>query len=129
MDKAYFFQFQNEEDIAKWKWCGKGKYTTKSMYDHLTKDDAVNSYQYIWKSKIPYKIKIFTWLVANNAIPTKDNMKRRNWEGSPICTFCDQVETVDHLFFQCSIAKCVWGIVAASMGATTIPGDSRQYRP
>jgi hypothetical protein len=55
-------------------------------------------------------------------------MKKRKWEGNPICVFCDQVETISHLFFQCSNARCVWGIVAASMGAATIPGDPEQYR-
>jgi hypothetical protein len=54
------------------------------------------------ESKIPEKVKIFMWLVAQKAILTKDNMIRRNWQGGPI-------ETVDHLLFSCPIAKVVWG--------------------
>jgi hypothetical protein len=37
VDKAYCFQFQNEEDIVKWKWCGKGKYTTNQCMTTLQK--------------------------------------------------------------------------------------------
>jgi hypothetical protein len=34
--------------------------------------------QGIWKAKIPLKIKIFIWMVAQKAILTKDNMIIRN---------------------------------------------------
>jgi hypothetical protein len=91
--KAFCFQFQNEKDIINWKWDGKDQYTSKSMYDHLTKDDAGNSYKHIWKAKVPYKIKIFTYLIENNAIPTKDNMEKRKWEGGPMCVLWKQSDT------------------------------------
>jgi hypothetical protein len=39
-------------------------------------------------------------------------MLRRNWQGDPSCYFCIDLETVDHLFFECPIAKVIWGIVA-----------------
>ena len=29
------------------------------MYDHLSSDDEGNNFKYIWKAKIPYKIKKF----------------------------------------------------------------------
>jgi hypothetical protein len=79
---------------------GGGHFTTKTVYDHLTKNDCGNSFQHIWRSKIPLKIKIFTWQLENNAIPTKDNMVKWNWGGNPSCMFCKQIETADHLFFQ-----------------------------
>ena len=80
----------------------------------------------IWKGKIPAKIKIFLWLVANNAILTRDNMIRRKWPGDPSCLFCDRDESVSHLLFQCSMAKAVWGIVAFSLGATNVPRNFNQ---
>jgi hypothetical protein len=36
-----------------------GKFSTKSTYDHLSSDDEGNNFKYIWKAKIPYKIKKF----------------------------------------------------------------------
>ena len=80
------------------------------------------------KPKIPYKIKIFMWLVENNAILTKNNLIWRHWVGDPICQFCTAHETIDHLFFQCPVAKVTWGIVAHCLGATDIPQPILQYR-
>ena len=33
----------------------------------------------IWKANIPLKIKIWMWLIDNDAILTKDNVIKRNW--------------------------------------------------
>lgn len=80
----------------------------------------------IWKSKIPAKIKVFLWLMMNNATLTKDNLLKRKWSGDPSCYFCDNDENISHLFFQCSTAKTVWAIVARSIGADNIPRSLSQ---
>lgn len=54
----------------------------------------------------------------NNVVLTKDNLLRRKWVGSPTCYFCSH--TVAHLFFQCSTAKAIWGIVAKCIGANNV---------
>lgn len=87
-----------------------------------------NSSIYGWKSKIPYKIKIFTWLLENNAILTRDNMVKTKWAGKSTCVFCDQLETIEHLFFQCIVARCVWGIIGISLGTSCIPSNIAQYK-
>ena len=68
------------------------------------------------------------WLVENNAILTKDNLRKRHWEGSPICHFCNENKTIDHLFFQCHVAKITWGIIDLCIGATNIPRNLQQYK-
>jgi hypothetical protein len=84
------------------------------VYDHLTKTDNDPDYKRVWRAKVLEKIRIFMWLVEQNAILTKDNMLRKNWHGDPSCYFCDSPETVDHLFFECPIAKVVGvGVIAA----------------
>lgn len=65
-------------------------------------------------------------MLLNNAILTKDNMIRRNWSGDPTCYFCSQSENANHLFFQCSIAKAIWAIVAMCLGADNIPKSMDQ---
>lgn len=86
-----------------------------------------DAYSRIWKAKIPYKIKIFLWLLEQGATLTKDNMLKRKWVGDPTCRFCDNVETLDHLFFQCSTVKIIWGCVAACFGTNRIPGNLCQF--
>jgi len=58
----------------------------------------------------------------------KDNLIKKHWVGSPSCYFCQEDESIDHLFFQCSIAKTIWGIVGMCLGARDIPRNIRQYR-
>jgi hypothetical protein len=49
---------------------------------------------------------------------TKDNLGKRNLQGSSKCCFCDHEETVQHLFFQCPFAKIVWSIVRMTLYIT-----------
>lgn len=117
----------NLQDEIFWGWTNNGFFSVKSTYEHLTRSDTGDSYKMIWKAQIPYKIKIFLWLLAKGATLTKDNMRKRKWTGDPTCRFCDAVETTNHLFFQCPTAKVVWGIVATCMGANTVPSNLNQY--
>ena len=89
---AFSFPFSNEHDVVRWAWHRKG-FTSKSIYDKLTSDDNGCHFGHIWKAKIPYKIKIFCWLLEQKAILTKDTMIRRNWVGDPTCYFCSYPET------------------------------------
>jgi hypothetical protein len=104
-----------------------GKFTVKAMYDQLIVNDSGKSHTRIWKTKIPYKIKIFLWLIENEAILIKDNMIKRKWVGDPSCQFCEGLEDISHLPFRCFTTKCVWAIVAKSMGAQETPTSVEQY--
>lgn len=110
-----------------WQWARSGNFIVKSTYDHLTRDDRGYSFSKIWRSKIPYKIKMFLWLLENDATLTKDNMIKRKWIGDTTCRFRDEVETTEHLFFQCPTTRVIWGIVANCIGADTIPTNVKQY--
>lgn len=48
-------------------------------------------------------------------------MIKRKWQGDPLCYFCNQPESANHLLFQCCVAKAVWAIVAISLGANNVP--------
>lgn len=67
------------------------------------------------------------WLIKRRATLTKDNMIKRRWNGDPTCRFCNSVETIDHLFFQCPITRVVWGIIASCIGAANIPNNIQQF--
>jgi zinc-binding in reverse transcriptase len=86
-----------------------GIFSTHSLYIWL-EFGGISNPQFIhtWKAPIPLKIKIFLWLVQQNRILTKDNLIKRRWQGDTKCIFCDEYETVTHLFIKCSIAFCLW---------------------
>lgn len=39
---------------------------------------------------------------------TKSNLLKRGWTGTSNCQFCQNIETVDHLFVQCSWVRQIW---------------------
>lgn len=57
------------------------------------------------------------WIIENDAILTKDNLAKRNWQGDMRCSFCQEQESISHLFFDCTMAKYTWSMVAMVMGA------------
>jgi hypothetical protein len=97
------------------------------VYENLSRDECGPNNNRIWKAKIPEKIKIFMWLVEQQAIVTKDNMVKRRWQGDPRCVFCGAFETPDHLLFTCPIAKVVWGVVAICFHQRTRPSSCDQF--
>jgi hypothetical protein len=66
------------KDEVKWRWGANKKFTVKYVYLQLTKNDRGQDFHDIWKAKLPLKIKIFMWMVAQKAILTKENMVARN---------------------------------------------------
>ena len=67
------------------------------------------------------------WLINHNAILTKDNLLKRNWSGDLRCAFCNAIETIPHIFFECPLAKYIWSLVAYVLGATCRPTSLDQY--
>ena len=58
------------------------------------------------------------WFLNRKVILTKDNLAKRNWNGNKCSSFCDNEETIQHLFFECPFAKIVWRIVHMSFNIT-----------
>jgi hypothetical protein len=50
-------------DIFRWSLKHDEKFTTSSMYQKLLDSDIVQHNSYLWKIKIPLKIKVFLWLL------------------------------------------------------------------
>lgn len=62
-----------------------------------------------WLGRLPFWPLIFLlskpWLLQT----AKDALLRRNIAVDPFCSLCSQdLETIDHLFFNCDFAKTVW---------------------
>ena len=70
----------------------------------------------LWKLKTPIKIKIFLWYLRRGVILTKDNLAKRNWQGNQQCRFCQENETIQHLFFDCRMVRLAWTTVYAAWG-------------
>jgi hypothetical protein len=71
-------ELTNEKDTFTWNLTTSGTFTVKSMYLDLINDDTKYLKKYIWKIKVPLKIKVFMWFVHRKVILTKVNLARRN---------------------------------------------------
>jgi hypothetical protein len=109
-------QLNNENDKFVWGLTTSGQYTVKSMYMDLINDNTKYLRKYIWKMKVPLKIKVFMWFLHRKVILTKDNLVKRNSTGSELCCFCDRKESIQHLFFDRTLAKIVWRIIYTTFG-------------
>lgn len=48
------------------------------------------------------------WLVTQNRILTKDNLRHRGWLENTQCHFCTEEESGTHLFLLCPLIQQVW---------------------
>ena len=100
-------------DQPVWMLDSSNKYSVKSFYKLINfggipsviKDD-------IWKIKVPPNIHVFLWLIYYNKSLTRDNLAKRRHVDNMSCVFCSEPETIQHIFFDCIIAKNVWNLVA-----------------
>jgi hypothetical protein len=56
------------------------------------------------------------WFLHRKVILTKDNLVKRNWTSNESCHFCYNKESIQHLFFECPLAKIIWRIVYMTFG-------------
>jgi hypothetical protein len=80
-------QLNDEPDRFKWHLTTTGLFTVKSMYADYMNGHTVFLKKYLWKIKVPLKIRIFMWFVYNKVILTKDNLAKRHWIGCTKCVF------------------------------------------
>lgn len=111
-------QLLDHPDSFRWKLMGNGVFSVKSMYLDLINSDPIPRSIHIWKVKVPLRIKIFMWFVHKQMILTKDNLLKRRWVGSVRYCFCDQDETIQHLFIDCPIAKLLWRTIHIALNIT-----------
>jgi hypothetical protein len=78
-----------------------------SMYGDMLNGQIRYLLKYIWKIKIPLKIKIFMWFLSKKVLLTRDNLAKRNWNGNTKYCFCDNEKSVEHLFIFCPFAKLI----------------------
>ncbi|KAG2257434.1 hypothetical protein Bca52824_076728 [Brassica carinata] len=63
----------------------------------------------VWKTKTPAKLKHFLWRLLSRSLATANNLKRCHITQNDQCRrCCSEVETEDHIFFECPYAKRIW---------------------
>nr|GEW99259.1 RNA-directed DNA polymerase, eukaryota, reverse transcriptase zinc-binding domain protein [Tanacetum cinerariifolium] len=67
-----------------------------------------------WIRCIPIKINVFLWRLSLNKFPSRVNLDLKSIDvGSLLCPICQEdVESVNHIFFSCEMAKVLWDLFA-----------------
>jgi hypothetical protein len=107
-----------------WQLEPKGTFSTKSLYLELCKAPVVPLTEPIWNAKIPLKTKIFTWQLARGRLPSNDHIHAWGGPSDGKCALCGVEEDVEHIFFQCVLAKFMWSGVREMFSVNWNP-DSR----
>ncbi|GJS68653.1 RNA-directed DNA polymerase, eukaryota, reverse transcriptase zinc-binding domain protein [Tanacetum coccineum] len=67
-----------------------------------------------WNRLIPIKVNVFLWRLKLNRLPSRVNLDRKGIDiGSIRCPKClEDIETVNHIFFNCGMAQDLWALLA-----------------
>ncbi|KAJ4795769.1 RNA-directed DNA polymerase (reverse transcriptase)-related family protein [Rhynchospora pubera] len=99
----------SEKDSIFWNLDSRGFYSVRSLYSFLNNlGITCNLNHTVWPIKVPLKAKLLLWLILNNKILTLDNLQKKGWQGPNKCVFCDNLESVDHIFLNCPSASNFW---------------------
>lgn len=67
---------------------------------------------------------MFLWLVAKNKLHTDKVLDRKGWNIGTGCYFCGaDLESISHLFFGCSFARCIWTTIKLQPRLGGIPAS------
>ena len=97
-----------------WEW-EDVVFTVKSAYKKIREEQyevdplLAEACQFIWRLKVPLKVKIFGWFLLLGRLMTRVYHKRLYPDTMTTCGMCSsQDEDYKHLFFECPFARIVW---------------------
>lgn len=103
--------FTDEEDSSIWQLNSRVS-TSESLYEVVNFRGITPIYvPAVWSLKIPLTVHFFLWLLSKNKLLTRDNLSIRRKVKDPICLFCSETLTINHLFFD-PVAKQLWCIIS-----------------
>ncbi|KAI4382455.1 hypothetical protein MLD38_008418 [Melastoma candidum] len=98
--------------IDKVLWLGnnKGAFSIKEAWDILRpKKQKMSWSTWIWSKDIPPRCSFLVWLVAKGRIRTAQFWHQKGLWDNADCIFCQhEIESRDHLFFQCEFVRKIW---------------------
>jgi hypothetical protein len=114
-------QVELNEDSDSLVWCYEktGVYSTQSYYAMISFRGVTPVFlPAIWNIVVPPRIHLFYWLLSHNKLATVDNLNlNKKGLNKPVqCSFCNEEETINHLFFECVVARAIWSMISEVLG-------------
>ncbi|XP_021837875.2 uncharacterized protein [Spinacia oleracea] len=97
-----------------------GKFKISKMYKYLHDIGGHVAWKrIICNSKATPKASFIVWLALQKRLPTKDMLRSWGMSISSSCELCQAAdESLDHMFFDCSVSKEVWSCVLLQLGVS-----------
>jgi hypothetical protein len=106
---ASTISFSHCEDEMILSYTSNGIYSSQTLYKIINYRGITPVYiPSVWSLYVPPRIHFFLWLFSQNQILTRDNLGKRKHLENKKCMFCDEDESVMHLFFNCMVARQMW---------------------
>ncbi|XP_073362839.1 uncharacterized protein [Aegilops tauschii subsp. strangulata] len=121
--------FRVQQDFWAWHYDKRGVFSVRSAYKMISgikhqreewlehrasnsnKEAEKKAWSQIWKVKIPSKVRVFVWRLAQMSLPTGTVRHSRKMATSPSCSICnEEVDSWRHSLFDCRMARCVWAL-------------------
>jgi hypothetical protein len=64
----------------------------------------------LWKTRVPSKVKLFTWRLAKQSLPTNDIRNHRGMADDDRCQLCGTANSWRHALLDCTMSRCVWAL-------------------
>jgi hypothetical protein len=127
MDLIQHTQLSTGADKISWTLESSGEYSVSLMYLALSRGASVVHFRDMRAVKLPLKIRIFTWQLVLNRLPTREALAHRRGPSDGRWALCGESESASHLFFSCSLAKFGWSVVRQMLGCRWSPSSFPQF--
>ncbi|GKV09536.1 hypothetical protein SLEP1_g21022 [Rubroshorea leprosula] len=106
---------KRDKDTVIWIPSTSRTYTTGRTWHWIkSKQSKVPWHRLVWFSRQIPKHSFISWLAILDRLTTKARQKKWSPNIDDTCVLCNNgSETVEHLFFKCTYAKCVWKSLSA----------------
>jgi hypothetical protein len=102
-------ELYSEDDELIWQFSSSRIYSSQSLYAVINFRGVTLVYvPVVWSLMIPPRVHFFLWLLPKNKLLTRDNLEKRRRVDDNTCLFCNELETVHHLFYECVVATRIW---------------------
>uniref|UniRef100_A0A8R7PGX9 Reverse transcriptase zinc-binding domain-containing protein n=1 Tax=Triticum urartu TaxID=4572 RepID=A0A8R7PGX9_TRIUA len=66
-----------------------------------------NEWTELWHIKVPSKLKVFLWRLAQHSIPYMDILHCRNMSTTRRCALCGCDDSWRHALLECTMSRCI----------------------
>ncbi|XP_071719242.1 uncharacterized protein [Rutidosis leptorrhynchoides] len=114
--KSIHFDFESQDHV-KWSLANDGVFTVKKLSslldDHILGTPSTPPRMTLRNNLVPKKLEIFVWRALRCRIPVRIELDKRGIDLHSVrCPVCDDdLESVEHLFFNCKESLDVWNRV------------------